>query len=183
MPISAKCTLTELMAYYQSSDSNGIQQKYPGQYHFLLVPSKDSHLQPLTWTPSSPHQTARLPQIKIETNPEDFSIPKTVVIPIAKSSRNQSTGILVGRDNGCDIRFSSDQISSIHAIITINNVELWVKDYKSTNGTYINQNNLDSNRFYKLISGNELIFADIHTMYVDLDLLTKIVKMQLESVR
>jgi pSer/pThr/pTyr-binding forkhead associated (FHA) protein len=46
--------------------------------------------------------------------------------------------IMVGRDPGCDARINSESISRRHCVLTEGNGGLRVRDLNSTNGTWIN---------------------------------------------
>jgi pSer/pThr/pTyr-binding forkhead associated (FHA) protein len=187
MPQSTKCTLTELIARFKGSQVEGIKQKYPLQTHFLLVPSNNNTQPSLAWTPHR-SETRKVPAITrqfelekeetAESEKTPYLTPKTIVVPIFKTIRNNSAKIIAGRASNCDIRFTSDKITSRHALLTINNVELWVADNNSTNGTFINGQRLKTGEYYRVYPTNEISFADIRTMYADLDFLVELIKMQ-----
>lgn len=46
--------------------------------------------------------------------------------------------ILIGRNSGADLRLPCSSVSGMHAEIFERNGELWVKDLRSTNGTFVN---------------------------------------------
>jgi pSer/pThr/pTyr-binding forkhead associated (FHA) protein len=97
-------------------------------------------------------------------------------IPVISFSSDQTFGsekisftkpeISVGRDPSCDILLSDDTISSRHAKIYFRNSLWWIEDLLSTNGTYLNEERLETPTI--LISGDEIrigtsaLIIDIH---------------------
>lgn len=55
---------------------------------------------------------------------------KVIPIPIAQ--------FLIGRDEGCHLRPSSPAVSKRHCALIVKGGKLWVKDFGSTNGTFLN---------------------------------------------
>ena len=55
---------------------------------------------------------------------------KVIPIPIAQ--------FLIGRDASCHLRPSSPAVSKRHCALIVKGGKLWVKDFGSTNGTYLN---------------------------------------------
>ena len=45
---------------------------------------------------------------------------------------------LIGRDESCNLRPNSNMVSKIHCAIVISDEAVWLRDMKSTNGTYRN---------------------------------------------
>lgn len=45
--------------------------------------------------------------------------------------------IMIGRDQGCDVRINSDLVSRHHAVLVIESDRLWIADLGSTNGTFV----------------------------------------------
>ena len=45
---------------------------------------------------------------------------------------------LIGRDRGCDVRLTADEVSRRHALIWREGPDVWVADLRSSNGTAIN---------------------------------------------
>lgn len=62
--------------------------------------------------------------------------------------------IIVGREDSCDINLSDPIISGRHARLTFHNMHWWIEDLISTNGTFLNDERLESPAI--LISGDEL---------------------------
>jgi pSer/pThr/pTyr-binding forkhead associated (FHA) protein len=63
----------------------------------------------------------------------------------------------VGRDPTSDIRIMDEIISSRHCRIYFRNSHWWVEDMLSTNGTYLNEERLETATI--LISGDEVRFG------------------------
>ena len=47
-------------------------------------------------------------------------------------------GCVVGREEGCELRINSKHVSRRHCQLTIEDGCLWVRDLKSSNGTFVN---------------------------------------------
>ncbi len=72
--------------------------------------------------------------------------------------------IVVGKLRGqCDFVISNNKISKMHAEFINRNGEYFVKDYNSTNGTYINGSNqrIQSNTEYPIFNGDRITLANV----------------------
>lgn len=67
--------------------------------------------------------------------------------------------ILVGRHQGCDLILQSSKISRRHAAFHLKDQQLWLEDLQSSNGTRINEIQID--RLTQLESGDVIQFADL----------------------
>ncbi len=61
---------------------------------------------------------------------------------------------IIGRQNHCDIRVVSNELSREHCRIEVDHDEAHLIDLGSTNGTYLNQNKLESHQPYQLNEGD-----------------------------
>ncbi|WP_319404509.1 EAL domain-containing protein [uncultured Desulfosarcina sp.] len=52
----------------------------------------------------------------------------------------KSVPLVIGRADDCDLKLSNGLISRHHSEIRISSDLMWIRDLKSTNGTYVNQN-------------------------------------------
>ncbi len=72
--------------------------------------------------------------------------------------------IIVGKLRGqCDFALNNNKISKMHAEFIVRNGEYFVKDYNSTNGTYINGSNqrIQSNVEYPIFNGDRITLANV----------------------
>jgi len=72
--------------------------------------------------------------------------------------------IVVGKLRGqCDFVITNNKISKMHAEFINRNGEYFVKDYNSTNGTYINGSNqrIQSNTEYPIFNGDRITLANV----------------------
>lgn len=69
----------------------------------------------------------------------------------------------IGTSNDCNIVLKSRHVSRIHAKIIKNNNHIYIVDCSSTNGTYINGNDIriDKERQYEISAGDIVTLADI----------------------
>lgn len=67
--------------------------------------------------------------------------------------------LLIGRDPLCDIRLDDDTVSGHHARVWFKNRQWWVEDLRSTNGTYLNDERVETPTI--LISDDELRIGHI----------------------
>ena len=61
--------------------------------------------------------------------------------------------IMLGRDTNCDLSVMDDALSAHHARITYHHGQWWLEDLNSTNGTYLNNEKL--NTAAVVITGDE----------------------------
>jgi len=73
--------------------------------------------------------------------------------------------ILIGRDPTCDCQLEDMTVSAHHAKLTYHHNQWWVEDVGSTNGTYLNQENVTTATV--LTTGDELQIGQV-TLKVDL---------------
>ena len=64
-----------------------------------------------------------------------------------------------------DIVLRDQSISRMHARIFEENGELYLQDLNSTNGSYINNLELESNEIVKLKIGDEITFGNLRYIY------------------
>ncbi|KAF0111604.1 MAG: hypothetical protein FD147_785 [Chloroflexi bacterium] len=62
--------------------------------------------------------------------------------------------VSIGRDDSCDIPLTEETISNRHARLTYRHMHWWVEDLLSTNGTYLNDERVETPTI--LITGDEL---------------------------
>lgn len=62
--------------------------------------------------------------------------------------------IIIGREENCDVFLADPVISSRHARLVYRNMHWWIEDLMSTNGTYLNDERVESPAI--LINGDEL---------------------------
>jgi hypothetical protein len=72
----------------------------------------------------------------------------------------QSGRTSVGRDSGNDVVIRGDTVSSFHATIDFTDGYFYVEDHRSTNGTFLNGNQLHENKPVQLKSGDRIDFSD-----------------------
>lgn len=65
----------------------------------------------------------------------------------------------VGRGSDNDVVLGSKQVSRNHALLSVLNGELYVKDLESSNGTFVNDNRIESNKTKLLSHDDTVAFA------------------------
>jgi pSer/pThr/pTyr-binding forkhead associated (FHA) protein len=88
--------------------------------------------------------TKKVPMITLSYESEDRMFQPTFSIP----------DFTIGRDASCEIQLEDETISNRHARLTFKNQHWWVEDLVSTNGTYLNDEKVETATI--LISGDEL---------------------------
>ena len=71
---------------------------------------------------------------------------------------------MIGKLRGqCDFTLSNNKISKMHAEFITRGTDYFVKDYNSTNGTYINGSNqrIASNAEYQIFNGDRITLANV----------------------
>ena len=58
----------------------------------------------------------------------------------------QGKRMLIGRDEGCDLRPRTDVISRRHCVINVTDSQVLIKDLGSTNGTWVNGQRIETER-------------------------------------
>lgn len=74
--------------------------------------------------------------------------------PEAEKRSFSQNEIIIGRESSCDIPLTDSVISGRHARLVYRNLHWWVEDLMSTNGTYLNDERVESPAI--LIHGDEL---------------------------
>jgi pSer/pThr/pTyr-binding forkhead associated (FHA) protein len=74
--------------------------------------------------------------------------------PLAERQTFSQNEIIIGREESCDIHLSDPVISAKHARLVYRNTHWWIEDLMSTNGTYLNDEKIESPAI--LINGDEL---------------------------
>jgi len=72
------------------------------------------------------------------------------VIPIL------GTQFLIGRDPECQLRPASQAVSKQHCAVAVRGGKVFVKDFGSTNGTFVNDERLPANAEREIVSGERL---------------------------
>ena len=74
--------------------------------------------------------------------------------PRAERLNFSQNEIIIGRDDSCDIHLPDQSTSGKHARLVYRNMHWWIEDLMSTNGTYLNDERIESPAI--LINGDEL---------------------------
>jgi pSer/pThr/pTyr-binding forkhead associated (FHA) protein len=62
--------------------------------------------------------------------------------------------VVIGRDSDCDFQITDEAVSSRHARLTYRYLQWWVEDLQSTNGTFLNDQRVETSTV--IIKGDEL---------------------------
>ena len=74
-------------------------------------------------------------------------------------SLNISDSLSVGRGSDNDVILGSKSVSRNHALLSLLNAELYVKDLESSNGTFVNDERIEANKSVLLQAEDKLGFA------------------------
>lgn len=72
-----------------------------------------------------------------------------------------SDSLSVGRGSDNDVVLGSKEISRNHAVLSVLNAELYVKDLDSSNGTFVNDQRIEGNKSVLLKADDKLGFASL----------------------
>ncbi len=86
----------------------------------------------------------KIPQILLSTDGD----------PEAAKRAYAQNEVIIGREESCDFFIPDPVISSRHARLVYRNTHWWIEDLMSTNGTYLNDERVESPAI--LINGDEL---------------------------
>src|SRR5210317_2077812 len=75
----------------------------------------------------------------------------------------KSVPLVIGRADDCDLKLTDGLISRHHSEIHISSDLLWIRDLKSTNGTYVNRNKVEN---AQLLVPNDTISIETHKFKV-----------------
>jgi EAL domain-containing protein (putative c-di-GMP-specific phosphodiesterase class I) len=78
-----------------------------------------------------------------------------------------SLPFIIGRDQGCHLAIGSESVSRHHAQINISGDMLWIRDFGSTNGTFLNGNPIAESE--SLTVGDTLHFGKVGFCVLNLD--------------
>lgn len=73
-----------------------------------------------------------------------------------------SDSLSVGRGSDNDVVLGSKQVSRNHALLSVLNDKLYIKDLNSSNGTFINEQRIESNQSKQLQAKDTVGFADFN---------------------
>lgn len=81
----------------------------------------------------------------------------TLVPPLTHSITTQE--VIIGRDPGCDLLISNDTVSARHAKLSFHHKQWWIEDLRSTNGTYLNDEPVQTATV--IISGDDFRLGEV----------------------
>jgi hypothetical protein len=100
---------------------------------------------------------------------------KVPAITLHMESRQEVTSlefikpeVMIGRDDDCDFLIKEEVISSHHSRLVFKSTQWWVEDLNSTNGTYLNDERVETPTVVikgdELRIGHQIITIDIQTI-------------------
>lgn len=123
-----------------------------------------------TKSPLKPVSDHRVPESPFTS---DLPIPEATLIDIKKFSLNgvmplvlNKSKITIGRDSSNDIVIPDGKISSFHATIEFKEGFFYLEDYRSTNGTSLNNKKIVHHDPVKLKSGDKIHFSSFEFKFM-----------------
>ena len=77
--------------------------------------------------------------------------------PLAQQITNHE--VIMGRDPGCDLIITNETVSARHAKLSFHHKQWWIEDLRSTNGTYLNDESVQTATV--IISGDDLRLGEV----------------------
>ncbi|MEJ8856581.1 FHA domain-containing protein [Variovorax robiniae] len=92
-----------------------------------------------------------MPKLIVMTQPG-----KTKLVPLAAETQ-------IGRATGNDLVIDSERVSRFHALVTVENGAVWIRDLKSSNGTFVNGHRIVSRA---LSNGDGILIGDCQMRFL-----------------
>jgi len=116
-------------------------------------------------------KAAESPSVTVAPSPRPaplpVSRPKAKLIDVMRASEEgvlpltmDKNRLSIGRDPKNDVVINQATISSVHATIEVRDGSFFLEDFRSTNGTKLNERQIDPNHPVQLKSGDHIEFAD-----------------------
>ncbi|MEJ8850445.1 FHA domain-containing protein [Variovorax rhizosphaerae] len=93
-----------------------------------------------------------MPKLIVMTHPG-----KTKLVPLAAADTQ------IGRATGNDIVIDSGRVSRFHALVTVESGAVWIRDLKSSNGTFVNGHRIVSRA---LSNGDTIVIGDCQMRFL-----------------
>jgi len=131
----------------------------------ILLPKGESVQRNQTWSTqpftlndadAEAHKEARIARMMAM---QDLVAGSSQVLPLIQAGQHESRDICIGRAKRNDIVIVDDTISSIHAAIEETGVAMLLVDRNSSNGTFVNRNQLNPGDPLPLVSGDCVRFG------------------------
>ena len=108
------------------------------------------------------HSLGAGPQLRATTRDEDQEPPASVLFPWGAVELDRDE-VWIGRSPDCGVIAAKvdryDNISRRHAVLLRRGNEIWLRDQRSTNGTYVNERRLEPDQPWRLSHGDVIRFA------------------------